>query len=74
MTYVVNGDIGFNPRTYIRYDHLPFPLLSYLTCFNPRTYIRYDPLSLASADNIPCFNPRTYIRYDEKAMFLLAFR
>ena len=37
-----NQGLGFNPRTYIRYDCiLPFvKLLSF--GFNPRTYIRYD--------------------------------
>ena len=36
-------DIGFNPRTYIRYDQSAIPGFSVLYIgFNPRTYIRYD--------------------------------
>ena len=34
--------LGFNPRTYIRYDFLaPIPEKA-PPSFNPRTYIRYD--------------------------------
>ena len=34
--------IGFNPRTYIRYDSCWSLNTAASRCFNPRTYIRYD--------------------------------
>ena len=37
-------EMGFNPRTYIRYD-ANATVCNYLSIsFNPRTYIRYDVL------------------------------
>ena len=56
--------IGFNPRTYIRYDAPCAGLLLSLSSFNPRTYIRYDLTLLKLFIMINSFNPRTYIRYD----------
>ena len=56
--------MGFNPRTYIRYDILWYKNQIKTKSFNPRTYIRYDidkdVVRLATTR----FNPRTYIRYD----------
>ena len=37
-------DLGFNPRTYIRYDQYRNVHGFRRQRFNPRTYIRYDPI------------------------------
>ena len=36
--------MGFNPRTYIRYDEIAGEHENIAAGFNPRTYIRYDLL------------------------------
>ena len=56
--------IGFNPRTYIRYDSCWSLNTAASRCFNPRTYIRYDTGAGVCFFLKVSFNPRTYIRYD----------
>ena len=56
--------IGFNPRTYIRYDPTDLTKAFLFDGFNPRTYIRYDKIINILPYVFVCFNPRTYIRYD----------
>ena len=40
--WLVSQDVGFNPRTYIRYDRAQEFFRNTAGSFNPRTYIRYD--------------------------------
>ena len=58
------GPVGFNSRTYIRYDLSPYIGVGGFYSFNSRTYIRYDRLKAISGLFLASFNSRTYIRYD----------
>ena len=56
--------IGFNPRTYIRYDGFKPLYCSQAMEFQSTYLYKVRLTSVILTIKIFCFNPRTYIRYD----------